>query len=81
MDFRRCPLYQDLASGIIPAGIEAYLPLFFEETSNLFDYLPADAQVFSLVGVDSAAETFWLDIRSRYAERCGDIERPVIAAG
>lgn len=78
VDFRRCPLYQDLASGIIPAGIEAYLPLFFEETSNLFDYLPADAQVFSLVGVDSAAETFWLDIRSRYAERCGDIERPLL---
>ena len=78
VDFRRCPLYQDLASGIIPAGIEAYLPLFFEETSNLFAYLPDDAQVFSLVGVDTAAEAFWLDIRSRYAERRGDIERPLL---
>ncbi len=78
VDFRRCPLYQDLASGIIPAGIEAYLPLFFEETSNLFAYLPDDAQVFSLVGVDAAAEAFWLDIRSRYAERRGDIERPLL---
>ena len=66
VDFRRCPLYQDLAGGIIPAGIEAYLPLFFEETSSLFDYLPEDAQVFSLLGVDAAAEVFWQDIRSRY---------------
>ncbi len=78
VDFRRCPLYQDLASGIIPAGIEAYLPLFFEETSHLFDYLPKDAQVFSLVNVDAAAQAFWQDIRSRYEERCGDIERPLL---
>ena len=78
VDFRRCPLYQDLASGIIPAGIEAYLPLFFEETSHLFDYLPKDAQVFSLVNVDAAAQAFWQDIRSRYEERRGDIERPLL---
>ncbi len=78
VDFRRCQLYQDLASGIIPAGIESYLPLFFEETSSLFDYLPSDAQVFSLLGVDAAAEIFWQDIRSRYEERRGDIERPLL---
>ena len=78
VDFRRCPLYQDLASGIIPAGIEAYLPLFFENTSSLFDYLPSDAQVFSMLGVDAAAEAFWQDIRSRYEERRGDIERPLL---
>lgn len=78
VDFRRCPLYQDLAGGIIPAGIESYLPLFFEETSSLFDYLPEDAQVFSLLGVDAAAEVFWQDIRSRYEERRGDIERPLL---
>lgn len=78
VDFRRCPLYQDLASGIIPAGIEAYLPLFFEHTNSLFDYLPADAQVFSMQGVDAAAEAFWLDIRNRYEERRGDIEHPLL---
>jgi transcription-repair coupling factor (superfamily II helicase) len=40
VDFRRCPIFQDLSSGITPAGIEYYLPLFFDETSTLFDYLP-----------------------------------------
>ncbi|MGY8830475.1 MAG: transcription-repair coupling factor, partial [Pseudomonadales bacterium] len=39
VDFRRCPIYQDLSTGITPAGIEYYLPLFFEETATLFDYL------------------------------------------
>lgn len=47
VDFRRCPIFQDLSSGITPAGIEYYLPLFFEDTSTLFDYLPQDTQVFS----------------------------------
>ncbi len=58
VDFRRCPIFQDLSSGITPAGIEYYLPLFFDETSTLFDYLPQDTQVFSLPGIEQAAEKF-----------------------
>jgi transcription-repair coupling factor (superfamily II helicase) len=78
VDFRRCPIYQDLASGITPAGIEYYLPLFFEETATLFDYLPADTQVFSLPGIEQAAEQFWNDVRNRYEERRVDPERPLV---
>ncbi len=78
VDFRRSAIFQDLASGIIPAGIEYYLPLFFEETSTLFDYLPADTQVFSLPGVEQAAEHFWSDVRGRYEERRGDLTRPLL---
>jgi len=78
VDFRRCPIYQDLASGITPAGIEYYLPLFFEETETLFDYLPDNTQVFSLPGIEQAAEQFWSDVRSRYEERRVDPERPLV---
>jgi transcription-repair coupling factor (superfamily II helicase) len=78
VDFRRCPIYQDLASGITPAGIEYYLPLFFEETGTLFDYLPGDTQVFSLPGIEQAAEQFWLDARNRYEDRRVDPERPLL---
>ncbi|MFG5861874.1 transcription-repair coupling factor [Metapseudomonas sp. CR1201] len=78
VDFRRCPIYQDLASGITPAGIEYYLPLFFEETATLFDYLPTDTQVFSLPGIEQAAEQFWTDVRNRYEERRVDPERPLV---
>ncbi|WP_237044435.1 transcription-repair coupling factor [Aquipseudomonas alcaligenes] len=78
VDYRRCPIYQDLASGITPAGIEYYLPLFFEETGTLFDYLPSDTQVFSLPGIEQAAEQFWLDARTRYEDRRVDPERPLL---
>ncbi len=78
VDFRRCPIYQDLSSGITPAGIEYYLPLFFEQTATLFDYLPQDTQVFSLPGVEKAAEHFWSDARNRYEERRVDPERPLL---
>ncbi|PZQ40711.1 MAG: transcription-repair coupling factor, partial [Ectopseudomonas oleovorans] len=78
VDFRRCPIYQDLSTGITPAGIEYYLPLFFEETDTLFDYLPGDTQVFSLPGIEKAAEQFWTDARSRYEDRRVDPERPLL---
>ncbi len=78
VDYRRCPLYQDLSSGLIPAGIEYYLPLFFEQTATLFDYLPADTQVFSLPGIEQAAEHFWQDARSRFEERRVDPQRPLL---
>ena len=78
VDFRRCPIYQDLSTGITPAGIEYYIPLFFEETATLFDYLPQDTQVFSLPGVEKAAEQFWNDARNRYEERRVDPERPLL---
>ncbi|QKE62851.1 transcription-repair coupling factor [Aquipseudomonas campi] len=78
VDFRRCPIYQDLSTGITPAGIEYYLPLFFEDNATLFDYLPADTQVFSLPGIEKAAEQFWNDARNRYEERKVDPERPLL---
>ncbi|WP_375741648.1 transcription-repair coupling factor [Pseudomonas boanensis] len=78
VDFRRCPIYQDLTSGITPAGIEYYLPLFFEESATLFDYLPQDTQVFSLPGIEQAAEQFWNDVRNRYEDRRVDPERPLV---
>ncbi|MFJ5296320.1 transcription-repair coupling factor [Pseudomonas sp. NPDC088368] len=78
VDFRRSPIFQDLNSGITPAGIEYYIPLFFDETSTLFDYLPQDTQVFSLPGIEAAAETFWKDVRNRYEERRVDPDRPLL---
>jgi transcription-repair coupling factor (superfamily II helicase) len=78
VDFRRCPIYQDLSTGITPAGIEYYLPLFFEESATLFDYLPQDTQVFSLPGIEQAAEHFWKDARNRYEDRRVDPERPLL---
>src|SRR4029078_5646714 len=44
-DPSRSPLYKDVSAGVVPGGIEYYLPLFFEATATLVDYLPRDARV------------------------------------
>ncbi len=44
-DPSRSPLYKDVSNGVVPGGIEYYLPLFFETTATLADYLPQDAAV------------------------------------
>jgi len=83
VDHQSCPVYQDVADGLSPAGIEYYLPLFFETTSSLFDYLPdarEDTLIFVHEGVNAAIEHHWRDIEQRYASRTGDIERPILPA-
>src|SRR5207248_2903656 len=42
---RSSDLYKDVSNGVAPAGIEYYLPLFFEKTAAIFDYLPKAATV------------------------------------
>ncbi|RCX07754.1 transcription-repair coupling factor [Marinomonas foliarum] len=72
------PIYQDISSGIIPAGIEYYLPLFFEQTASVFDYLPDNT---FLVRSDTFNEQFasiLLDFRSRHESLNYNIERPIL---
>ena len=77
-DPSRSPLYKDISNGIVPGGIEYYLPLFFEATASFVDYLPRDA-VFALHGdVDAAIERFWQDTESRYRLMRGDKARPLL---
>ncbi len=78
VDTRRSSLYQDLKSGLAPAGIEYYLPLFFERTATLFDYLPAGSLPVVCVGAAEAAETFWTQTGERYEQRRHDVERPLL---
>lgn len=78
VDYRRCPVYQDLSEGLVPAGVEYYLPLFFEELHSLFDYLPANTLLFSLPGIEGSAEHFWTDVRNRYQEQSVDRTRPLL---
>ena len=78
IDVRRCPLYQDMKQGVTPGGIEYYLPLFFDATETLFDYLHDDALFVLGNGALDAAETFWKQTDGRYDQRAHDIERPVL---
>ncbi|MFT3667870.1 MAG: transcription-repair coupling factor [Pseudoxanthomonas sp.] len=78
VDTRRSALYQDLKSGLAPAGVEYYLPLFFDATSTLFDYLHTDTLPLLTDGFGEAAEAFWAQTRNRYEQRRHDIERPLL---
>ncbi|MEO6925159.1 MAG: transcription-repair coupling factor [Rhodanobacter sp.] len=78
IDVRRCPLYQDMKEGVTPGGIEYYLPLFFEQTSTLFDYLDDNALFVLGEGAGEAADQFWAQTAERYDQRAHDIERPVL---
>ncbi|MBL3554786.1 MULTISPECIES: transcription-repair coupling factor [Marinobacter] len=72
------PIYQDVTHGITPPGIEYYLPLFFEQTATLFDYLPGETVVFTASGLHEAAEHFDADTRDRHEERRHDRMRPIL---
>ena len=78
VDTRRSALYQDLKSGVATAGVEYYLPLFFEQTATLFDYLGNDALPVIAEGANEAAEAFWAQTRNRYEQRRHDLERPLL---
>ena len=70
------PMYQDVTTGFAPGGIEYYLPLFFEHTHTLFDYLPHNSLVITLANVLETAEQFWQDITERYDTL--QVKRPIL---
>ncbi|WP_300755339.1 transcription-repair coupling factor [Janthinobacterium sp.] len=78
-DPSRSVVYKDISSGIASAGIEYYLPLFFEETATLYDYLPPDAALALVGDIDAAIGRFWTDTLSRYRFLKADRERPILA--
>ena len=71
-------IYKDVSKGIAPAGIEYYLPLFFEQTATLLDYLPKNATLCLHHNVDEAIATFGKDAASRYNLLRGDPQRPLL---
>ena len=77
-DPSRSVVYKDIGSGIASAGIEYYLPLFFEQTATLFDYLPQHASLALVGDIDAAIKRFWLDTQSRYRFLKADRERPIL---
>jgi transcription-repair coupling factor (superfamily II helicase) len=77
-DPSRARIYKDVSKGVAPAGIEYYLPLFFEQTATLFDYLPAHATLCLHHDVDTAIENFRKDAAQRYNLLRGDPERPLL---
>src|SRR3954467_4119526 len=72
-------LYRDVSNGVPAAGIEYYLPLFFESSATLFDYLPKGGTLALHRDVSSAINDFWRDVQSRHRMQGGDPDRPLLA--
>ncbi len=77
-DPSRSHIYKNVSKGNAPAGIEYYLPLFFDKTATLFDYLPKHAMLCLHHEVDEAIATFAKDAASRYNLLRGDPQRPLL---
>lgn len=75
---QRDSLYQQVTRATLPAGIEYYLPLFFDETATLFDYLDTNCLAITIGNLSAAAEQFWQDLRLRYEDRRVDPLRPLL---
>nr|WP_024967763.1 transcription-repair coupling factor [Pantoea sp. IMH] len=72
-------VYQQVSKGTLPAGIEYWQPLFFEQSlPPLFSYLPANTLLVNTGNLESSADRFWLDVTSRYENRRVDPMRPLL---
>jgi transcription-repair coupling factor (superfamily II helicase) len=70
-------LYQ-VSKGTMPGGIEYYLPLFFEHTATLFDYLHEDSILVFADDLPKASSRFWLDLQNRYEQYQYNLARPLL---
>jgi transcription-repair coupling factor (superfamily II helicase) len=71
-------LYKDISNGVPAAGVEYYLPLFFDALADVFDYLPQDSTIVLHRDVSAAIQAFWRDAKSRFTMLGGDPDRPLL---
>jgi len=71
-------LYKDIGTGLATAGIEYYLPLFFDATATIFDYLGEQATIALHGQIDETLKKFWADTRERHRFLQHDRERPIL---
>ncbi len=77
-DATRSRIYRDVSQGLAPGGIEYYLPLFFDSTSLIFDFLPRSTLIVALEDPQAAADAAWVAIEERYQAHQADSERPLL---
>ena len=84
-DPSRVPLYRDMANGVAGAGIEYYLPLFFEQTTTVFDHIASItsdgglAQLALVGDIEQAIGKFWQEAQERYQFLSKDADRPTLS--
>jgi transcription-repair coupling factor (superfamily II helicase) len=77
-DPARSRIYAEVSQGVMPGGIEAYLPLFHTDTASLADYLPADARLLFACDLAEQLAADWAQIQDRFERYSGDLQRPLM---
>lgn len=72
-------LYYQVGKGLMPGGIEYYLPLFFKQSATLFDYLHPDTMLMLHGDLAAACEFYWTDVNERYEQLRYNLSRPLMA--
>jgi len=74
-------IYKSVSDGIMPSGIEYYLPVFYDnhELNTLFDYLPKSSLYIAPNELKQQLEVFEAEVNERYEQRRHDIERPILS--
>ncbi len=72
-------IYRGVSDGNATPGVEYYLPLFFERTEQLYDYLPASSLLVTTSGCVEAAEQYWNEVGARFEALRHDMQRPLLA--
>lgn len=80
---RRFELYNEVMAGISPAGVEYYIPLFFDldewrASGSLFEYLPANTLIVYDECLMNHHEEFWGQINARHHSRAFNKELPIL---
>ena len=78
IDPNTCPVYSDISDGLSSPGVEYYLPLFFDELVNLFDYLPDNCQFLIDQSAFESSKLFRQQVEERYESRRYNLERPLL---
>jgi len=78
VDTHKSSIYQDIRKQIQFSGIEHYLPMFFNDTATLFDYLPENTRMIHTGQTTAILNTWDKQIQARFQERRHDVQRPVV---
>jgi transcription-repair coupling factor (superfamily II helicase) len=71
-------VYRDVSQGIASGGIEYFLPLFFERTSCLFEYLPPGGVLIDVQDAAASVTALWRGIVDRHEQLRHDRHRPIL---
>ncbi|UDG83022.1 transcription-repair coupling factor [Candidatus Vallotia lariciata] len=75
----RVAIYRDVGNGVASAGIEYYLPLFFEDTSTLLHYFPKNTHLVLVGNIEESIRQFIIETKERYAFLSHNHDRPVLS--